>query len=410
MEKIETEENTFVKILRKDRINMDRFVSVSNEAISMLELAEDTDVLALTISMNSPTAMNLIRAEKVTPEVFDKLVLMKKTGIEESDLKEQLASIQHGIWAHWMKYLFSVCKLSMQGTLIIPMKLVKQWERQMNTPYEKLSKKEQASDMEQVDKFWGLVVNAKLPEKSELLKEGYKAMADDDMKLLDESGRIDAINANQTSIMELGKDFREFENLIYKTIIPDFDARIGMLKEKTHEAVKLLKTWIEITEKMEKRINTTTDLAECLEMGSKEDVNWLVKLDRRSNIHKEKIEKLKETQAEKHQQIDDYMGEVREQLVEIETKITNLQENTKYTENIIDMNNNAIRENGTKVNIAINGLGELGERIKKLETKLTGYEKEGRILLKIEDFKRELSKAEKELAEEENMEAIEAGK
>ncbi len=30
-------------------------------------------------------------------------------------LREQLADVQHGIWSHWMRYLFSVCQRNEDG-------------------------------------------------------------------------------------------------------------------------------------------------------------------------------------------------------------------------------------------------------------------------------------------------------
>lgn len=74
-------------------------------------------------------------------------------------IRERLASIQHEIWAHWMKYQFSQCysdEVKHPGCLIIPTDKVERWKRQMNTPYAELTHKEQESDRHQADK----VINA----------------------------------------------------------------------------------------------------------------------------------------------------------------------------------------------------------------------------------------------------------
>ena len=35
--------------------------------------------------------------------------------------------------------------------------ILERWDRQIETPYEKLSEREKASDMEQVDRYWQLI-------------------------------------------------------------------------------------------------------------------------------------------------------------------------------------------------------------------------------------------------------------
>lgn len=74
-----------------------------------------------------------------------------------NDTREAVASIQHDIWAHWMKYLFSVCYVNHDGTVTIPADKAIRWKRQMNTEYAKLSDKEQESDRHQADKVIGVL-------------------------------------------------------------------------------------------------------------------------------------------------------------------------------------------------------------------------------------------------------------
>lgn len=64
----------------------------------------------------------------------------------------QLADIQHEIWAHWMRYLFKVSIHNEDGTVTIPVDQVERWKRQMNTKYSDLSSDEQKSDLEQAKK------------------------------------------------------------------------------------------------------------------------------------------------------------------------------------------------------------------------------------------------------------------
>lgn len=81
------------------------------------------------------------------------------TTIDTNALMENLAAIEHERWADWQRYLHSKCsKMNLHGgALIIPAELVKQWERQIATPYADLSEKEKDSDREQVRRYWPLI-------------------------------------------------------------------------------------------------------------------------------------------------------------------------------------------------------------------------------------------------------------
>ena len=72
--------------------------------------------------------------------------------------REKIASLQHEIWSHWMKYMFSQCyQVGETGdTWIIPPAKVKRWQRQMVTSYSDLSKKEKESDRHHADKILAL--------------------------------------------------------------------------------------------------------------------------------------------------------------------------------------------------------------------------------------------------------------
>ncbi|MBY5879411.1 hypothetical protein ELI54_30005 (plasmid) [Rhizobium ruizarguesonis] len=68
-------------------------------------------------------------------------------------LVDQLASIEHERWAHWQRYVHSKSLKQPDGSMLLPAELVAQWERQINTPFERLSDKEKDSDREQVQKY-----------------------------------------------------------------------------------------------------------------------------------------------------------------------------------------------------------------------------------------------------------------
>jgi hypothetical protein len=64
-----------------------------------------------------------------------------------------LADVQHEIWSHWMRYLFSVCVPATDGTVRIPVRFVERWQRQAEMPYSELTETEKDSDREQADKI-----------------------------------------------------------------------------------------------------------------------------------------------------------------------------------------------------------------------------------------------------------------
>ena len=70
--------------------------------------------------------------------------------------REELAALQHEIWSHWMKYMFSQC-LHTVGGMLIPGDKVERWVRQMNTKYSELTEKEKESDRDQADKVMELL-------------------------------------------------------------------------------------------------------------------------------------------------------------------------------------------------------------------------------------------------------------
>lgn len=73
--------------------------------------------------------------------------------METEILRETLASVQHAIWAHWMNYMFSVCRSNGDGSYTIPLEKVQRWQRQARTPYHQLNESEKDSDREQADRI-----------------------------------------------------------------------------------------------------------------------------------------------------------------------------------------------------------------------------------------------------------------
>lgn len=65
----------------------------------------------------------------------------------------RLADMAHEVWAHWMRYLFSVSVQNEDGSVTIPADKVARWKRQMDTNYYDLTEREQRSDISQAKKY-----------------------------------------------------------------------------------------------------------------------------------------------------------------------------------------------------------------------------------------------------------------
>lgn len=63
---------------------------------------------------------------------------------------DRLAAVEHQRWAHWQSYMHGKGTMQADGSLLLPPDLVARWEKQIKTPFEKLSSDEQESDREQV--------------------------------------------------------------------------------------------------------------------------------------------------------------------------------------------------------------------------------------------------------------------
>ena len=75
---------------------------------------------------------------------------MKEKSMNEQELIEQLADKEHASWSHWMDYLFSQCKSTVEGDAIIPCDLAIRWRRQADTSYADLTEREKQSDRDEV--------------------------------------------------------------------------------------------------------------------------------------------------------------------------------------------------------------------------------------------------------------------
>lgn len=90
----------------------------------------------------------------------------------DEELREKLAAIEHERWADWQKYMHTKFLEHSNGEgeyVCLSVEWFKRWERQIDTPYSELSEAEKASDMEQVDRYWQLILADRKQHELELL-------------------------------------------------------------------------------------------------------------------------------------------------------------------------------------------------------------------------------------------------
>ena len=95
---------------------------------------------------------NLIPYWMKNEESKNELVKFLKKQHDET-VTEIFAEVAHSIWAHWMRYMFSVCQTSPNGNVMIPDELYTRWMRQLNTHYVDLTEKEKQSDRNVAEQF-----------------------------------------------------------------------------------------------------------------------------------------------------------------------------------------------------------------------------------------------------------------
>jgi predicted exporter len=76
--------------------------------------------------------------------------------IDEAELRKKLAAIEHERWASWQIWCNRVIRDAVPDNPALEA-VLKRWDRQIDLPYQYLSDKEKASDMEQVDRYWPLI-------------------------------------------------------------------------------------------------------------------------------------------------------------------------------------------------------------------------------------------------------------
>ena len=91
----------------------------------------------------------------------------------EKEFVEKGVDLEHKRWAGWQSYLFSKSEWTENGYLI-PKELCFRWQRQIDTPYSKLSEEEKENDRIEVRKYIPLIRQLLIQEKTKSFKEGYR--------------------------------------------------------------------------------------------------------------------------------------------------------------------------------------------------------------------------------------------
>ena len=128
---------------------------------------------------------------------------MDKTAkpVENGELREQLAAIEHERWADWQKWCHKVLRENNpspeQGDIL------ERWDRQIATPYAELSEKEKQSDRDQVDRYWQLVETYIAQEKAKWGQIVLEDVIGPDYFFTDDAMPTEAEKVTQASLNRL---------------------------------------------------------------------------------------------------------------------------------------------------------------------------------------------------------------
>ena len=71
--------------------------------------------------------------------------------------REALAAYAHEAWSGWMVWVFQQSPVNADGTATIPAWAVREWQRQMHTPYQHLPARDQDQDRAEADKMLHII-------------------------------------------------------------------------------------------------------------------------------------------------------------------------------------------------------------------------------------------------------------
>lgn len=118
----------------------------------------------------------------------------------KDQLKEKLAAIEHERWGDWMTYLYEQGDWNDNGSFTINPQSAERWLGLISKPYSQLTPKQRASDLEQVDRYWPLImewveslVNEVIGESEPL--DGAEELARNALRY-EQRQRLDQIKAN----------------------------------------------------------------------------------------------------------------------------------------------------------------------------------------------------------------------
>jgi hypothetical protein len=107
----------------------------------------------------------------------------------EAELREQLADIEHQRWSSWQAWVFEGCgQWNEDGSFTIRPDKAAKMKRQIETPYQELTRPEQEADLREVDRYWPLihqVSDQRVREYSEQVKTALHTRQD---KMMEEAG------------------------------------------------------------------------------------------------------------------------------------------------------------------------------------------------------------------------------
>lgn len=96
---------------------------------------------------------------------------------DREEIREQLAAIEHERWADWQTWCHKILRANIKHD-IEP--TLARWEKQIATPYSELTREEQLSDLEQVDRYWPLIEALLIQARKQVVEEVLGLIGDNE--------------------------------------------------------------------------------------------------------------------------------------------------------------------------------------------------------------------------------------
>ena len=170
----------------------------------------------------------------------------------EKEFEEKGAELEHDRWARWQRWLHSKClEMTFDGKKYVyfPVELYDRWERQIETPYEKLSEEEKESDRKETRNYIPFLkeklnelLDEAIGEERDMVSDKLKCNCDGENYCNCQFSENDGYNQKVQELKELKANFNNKEcNHEWRPVISEELVKKGYGSEAAQIGQKCIK-------------------------------------------------------------------------------------------------------------------------------------------------------------------------